>query len=48
MALMLPRLRGELAWLEERAGAKGDDLGETLLEIRRVTKRIQELRARNR
>ena len=47
-ALTLRRLRGELERLKGRAHTEGDDLGETLLEIQRVTKRIQELRARNR
>lgn len=47
-ALTLRRLRGELERLKGQAHAEGDDLGETLLEIQRVTKRIQELRARNR
>ena len=44
-ALTLRRLWGELERLKGRAGA--DDLGATLLEIQRVTKRIQELPAGN-
>ena len=45
-ALTLRRLRGELERLKGQAHA--GDADETLLEIQRVTKRIQELRARNR
>ncbi len=45
VALRLRRLQGDLQQLKGRAGAEGDDAGETLLEIQRVIREIQELRA---
>lgn len=43
-ALRLRRLQGYLQRLKGRAGAEGDDPGETLFEIQRVTREIQALR----
>ena len=44
-ALRLRRLRGDLQRIEGQAAAEGEYLGETLLEIQRVTRQIRELRA---
>ena len=44
-AALRRRLQGDLQRLKGQAAAEGEDPGETLLEIQRVTRQIQELRA---
>lgn len=44
-ALRLRRLQGDLQRLKGQVAAEGEDPGETLREIQRVTRQIQELRA---